>query len=94
MTEINSLNPAVTAADYLIAALGMDGAKLALWALRADWLLDREAKQLEPLAAALAYLLNEECPKHCGKKVTTRVVTATPTEIGAAVVAHVRKEDA
>ena len=46
----------LTAADYLIAALGRDGARLAAAALRAGWMIDSERAQLAPLAEAIDYL--------------------------------------
>jgi len=82
MKEIDTMHPAVAAADYVVAALGRDGAHIALWALRADWLLAREAIAIEPLAAAIAYLIGEEVPKHRGKPCKTVVGKA---DVGAAI---------
>jgi hypothetical protein len=94
MTEINTLDPVVTAADYLISALGKEGAQVAMWALRADWLLVREAESVEDLAVSIAYLLGEDCPRHHGQKTTKHVVAATSTDVGDAIAAHLYKEDA
>lgn len=61
---IDAFDPAVIAADYTIAALGRDGARLALIALRADWLTPDEAARLEPFATGIAQLLGEQLPAH------------------------------
>lgn len=58
------LDSGVIAADYVTAALGRDGAQLALVALRAEWLTPAEAEQLEPLAVGLAHILGTALPAH------------------------------
>lgn len=90
--EISTLNPAVTAADYLLAAVGQEAAKVALVALRADWLTPDEAWDLEPVAVGLAYLLGMECPKHRGADPTI-TISADPRELADAVSARLRKEE-
>lgn len=60
----DAFDPAVIAADYVVAALGRDGARLAVAALRAGWLTPEEAAVLEPLAAGIAFMLGEPLPKH------------------------------
>lgn len=89
MKTIDTMHPAVAAGDYLMAAVGQEGARLALWAFRADWLLQREADVLEPLAAAIAYLLKEEVPKHRGRSCKTKIVQG---DVGAAVSQRLRIE--
>ena len=47
---------ALTAADYVLAAIGPDNAGLLVAALTAGWLTPEEAERLRPLAAGIAYL--------------------------------------
>lgn len=61
---INPFDRGVIAADYVIAALGRDGALVVLRALRAGWLTPAELEQVEPLARGIAHLLGEELPPH------------------------------
>lgn len=56
----------VGAAESIDRGLGRDGALLAMRALRAGWLTPGEAERLEPLAAALAFVLDVELPAHRG----------------------------
>lgn len=54
----------VTTAERLIGALGREGGLLAMRAMRAGWLTPTEAERLEPLAAALAFVLDVDLPEH------------------------------
>ncbi len=56
MIEFDSLAPATTAADYLLAAIGVENAKLARSALTAGWMTDAEREVLAPLADAILHL--------------------------------------
>lgn len=56
------LDPATWAADYVLAALGIERAALLVAALTAGWLSDDERAALRPLAAAVAYLAGLEAP--------------------------------
>ena len=89
MTTIDTFHPAVSAADNIVAAVGEEGAAIVLWALRADWLLRREAERLEPIAAGIAYLLKKEVPRHRGQKCRTSVVRA---DVGEAISRILRQD--
>lgn len=62
--DFDPLSNEAAAADYAIAALGRDDAKLLLLTLRAGWLTPDEAARLEPFASAIATLLGEPLPTH------------------------------
>lgn len=64
MSRLDAFDPGLIAADYVTAAIGVDGARVALVALRAGWLTPAEAERLEPLAAGLAQILDEPVPPH------------------------------
>ncbi len=86
-TTLDTLHPAVAAADYLIAGLGREGALLALAALRAGWLAPDEAVRVEPLAVSIGYLLSVPVPKHRGVDATMTVANAS---VAAKIAEHVR----
>ena len=72
MRHFGPLHAVVTSADYLIAGLGPEPARLVLRALRAGWLTPEEAETLEPLAAAIAFLLGDvDVPQHRGSDART-----------------------
>jgi len=89
--EITQLNPAVTAADHVVAALGQEAARLAMISLRADWLTPTEAYDLEPLAVGIAYLLEEECPPHRNEPANITVAPLTQKEVADHIAARVRE---
>ena len=66
----DNLHPAMTAADYTIAAIGRENAELFVLALTAGWLTPDEAQRLRPIAAGVAYLaeLDVTTLKHRGKE--------------------------
>lgn len=89
--RLSTLHNVVTAADYAIAGLGRDGARLAMRALRAGWLTEAEAETLEPLAAAIAYLLGDDLPPYRGRDVRTVEITpAGGRDLAAAITEHMR----
>ncbi len=53
---MTTLDPSVTAADYALAALGVEHASLLVTALTAGWMTDAERATLRPLAAGVAHL--------------------------------------
>lgn len=57
LRPLDPFAPAVIAADYIVAALGEENARLAVAALCAGWMTDDEAARLEPLAAAVARMI-------------------------------------
>jgi hypothetical protein len=57
------LDPATTAADYAIAALGVERAPLLVAALTAGWLSSEERDALRPLAVGVAYLAGLPYPE-------------------------------
>jgi hypothetical protein len=73
--EIDNLDPAVIAADHLLAAVGRKNAYLLMHALRADWMIPEEAEKFEAVVAGLAYLAGEDAPKHQGRPLLTRVAS-------------------
>jgi hypothetical protein len=62
--KLDRLHPAVTAADYTIAALGPEAALLLLHVLRVGWMTPGEVAQLEPLAQGIAQLLEVDLPPY------------------------------
>jgi hypothetical protein len=63
--ERDPFDPRVVAADYVLAALrDPEDRRLLLLCLRAGWLTPAEAKRLEPLADAIAYMAGLPLPKH------------------------------
>jgi hypothetical protein len=57
------LDPATTAADYALAALGLERAPLLVAALTAGWMSDDERAALRPLAVGVAYLAGLPYPE-------------------------------
>ncbi len=68
------LHSIVTSADCAIAGLGLENAMLLMRALRAGWLTPEEAERLEPLAVAIALLLDVDVPQHRGADARTEIV--------------------
>ena len=62
----DSLDDAVTAADYALARIGSENAGLLVAALSAGWMTPREYETLKPLAVAVAYISGEPFPTHRG----------------------------
>lgn len=60
----HSLHPAMTAADYLLAAIGVKNAPLAVSALSAGWLTYDEAETLRPVADCVSWLADIDPPIH------------------------------
>lgn len=93
MREIDTLHPAVAAADYLISGLGKEGARIVMHALRAGWLTPSEAEQVEPLAVAIAYLLEESCPAHRDRPPSTTINTASTRAVANRIAEHLERTE-
>lgn len=70
---LHAYHAAVLAAKHILGALGPEGAELVLVAIRANWLTPAEVERMEPLAAGLAYLLEQDVPTHRGYPADTQV---------------------
>lgn len=60
----DTLDNALTAADFALARIGAEHAGLLVNALSAGWLTRDEYAALEPLAVAVAYLSETPLPQH------------------------------
>lgn len=93
MSAINTLHPAVHAADAIVAAIGRHDAQLVLAAIRAGWLTPAEADALEPLAAGIGFLLGVDVPAHRERPATVAVVPTSDRELADAVARRIRAAD-